>query len=148
MPQLAEGGVLGLCGVLEEEKIKVEKRGKRAKEKDQRQLQDLWNTLEADSQKLADPSTSFSAADRYLDLIYPQFACGLDYLPQDAFVFWCESARCMESGKNYHWRLSEDVTTLTETGILRSAQLAYCADPSKFAQRLADAFPPSTLIPS
>ena len=34
-----------------------------------------------------------------------------------------------------------DVTTLTETGILRSAQLAYCADPSKFAQRLADAFP-------
>ena len=71
LPQLAEGGVLGLCGVLEEEKIKVEKRGKRAKEKDQRQLQDLWNTLEADSQKLADPSTSFSAADRYLDLIYP-----------------------------------------------------------------------------
>ena len=40
----AEGGVLGLCGVLEEEKIKVEKRGKRAKEKDQQQLHDLWNT--------------------------------------------------------------------------------------------------------
>ena len=141
LPQLAEGGVLGLCGVLEEEKIKVEKAAKRAKEKDRQRLQDLWNTLEEDSRKLADPSTTFSAADRYLDLIYPDFACGLDYLPQDAFVFWCESARCMESGKNYQWRLSEDVTSLTETGILRSAGLEYCADPSKFAQRLADAFP-------
>lgn len=33
------------------------------------------------------------------------------------------------------------MTSLTETGILRSAGLEYCADPGKFAQRLADAFP-------
>ena len=91
--------MLGLCGVLEEEKMKVEKAAKRAKEKDRQRLQDLWNTLEEDSRKLADPSTTFSAADRYWDLIYPDLAVGLDYLPQDAFVFWCESARCMESGK-------------------------------------------------
>lgn len=141
LPQLAKGGVLGLCGALEQEKIKVENAAKRAKERDKQRLQALWNTLEEDSRKLADPSTSFSAADRYMDLIYPTFACGLDYLPQDAFVFWCESAHCMESGKHQQWRLSADTTTLTETGISRSADLAYCADPTEFAQRLADTYP-------
>ena len=67
LPQLAPGGILGLCAAIEKEKRKVERAMKRSN--DPKGLQTLWNTMEAVSRKLADLQ-SFPAADRYMDLIY------------------------------------------------------------------------------
>ena len=62
-----------MCGAIEEEKLRLEKAMKR-KGADAKALQTLWNTMEADSRKLAESaSLTFSPADRYMDLIYPDF---------------------------------------------------------------------------
>ncbi len=138
LPQLAPGGILGLCGAIEEEKLKLERSLKKASAP--KELQTLWNTMEADSRKLADLQ-GFSASDRYMDLIYPTFACGADYLPQDAFVFWSESGRCIESAKHFLWRITEDISTLSSAGALRGNGPNYCADPAALAQQLAERYP-------
>ena len=138
LPQLAPGGILGLCAAIEKEKRKVERAMKRSN--DPKGLQTLWNTMEADSRKLADLQ-SFPAADRYMDLIYPDFACGADYLPEDAFVLWAESGRCMEAARHFLWRVTEDVTTLVDAGALRAKGPSYCADPGKLAHTLAERHP-------
>ena len=43
----------------------------------------------SDCEKLEN-GVSFAAADRYLALIYPEFACAADYISQDAAVFFCD----------------------------------------------------------
>ncbi len=138
LPQLAPGGILGLCAAIEKEKLKLERAMKKSDAP--QSLQTLWNTMEADSRKLADLQ-SFPAADRYLDLIYPDFACGADYLPENTFVFWAESGRCMEAAKHFLWRVNEDQTTLIDAGALRAKGPSYCADPGQLAQQLAEHYP-------
>ena len=140
LPQLAPGGALGLCGAIEEEKLKLEKAMKR-RGADVQTLQTLWNTMEADSRRLAElASAAFPAADRYMDLIYPAFATGADYLPEDACVLWAESGRCMESGQRFQWRVGEDLTTLAEAGAVRG-DLRCCLEPGALAKELADRCP-------
>ena len=75
-----------------------------------------------------------------MDLIYPDFACGADYLPEDSFVLWAESGRCMEAARHFLWRVTEDVTTLVDAGALGPKGPA-CADPGKLAHTLAERHP-------
>ena len=138
LPGLAPGGILGLCGAIEKEKLRLERAMKKAK--DPGPLQTLWNTMEADSRRLADLG-SFPAADRYMDLIYPDFACGADYLPGDTCVLWAESGRCTEAGEHFLWRVTEDLSALTEAGALRPKGLRLWAEPGELAKGLADRCP-------
>ena len=115
LPQLAPGGVLGLTETLERELLRLEKSRSKAAG-----LAQLQTTLRQDSEKLAQLA-SFPAADRYLDLIYPRFACAAHYLPDYALLLWADSTRCRQSGENYLWRLTEDLQTLAESGVLRAA---------------------------
>lgn len=137
LPYLAPGGILGLCGAIEQEQMKLERALKKASAP--KELQTLWNTMEADSRRLADLQGT-PAADRYMDLIYPEFACGADYLPQDTFVCWAESGRCAESAQHFLWRVTEDLSTLSSAGAIRNGP-RYCADPPELAHQLAEHYP-------
>ncbi|MCI8538364.1 MAG: transcription-repair coupling factor [Oscillospiraceae bacterium] len=128
LPQLAPGGVLGLVESIERLRVKLSKKNSSAK---------LLETLAGDSQRLAELA-SFPAADRYLDLIYPDFASAADYLPPDALVLWSESGRVLEAGKNYRWRLQEDVNTLLEGGVLAGEIARYAMEAGELTHRLGD----------
>ena len=129
LPQLAPGGVLGLVHAIEELRIRLEKkRGVPAQ---------LLATMEEDSRRLAELGL-FPAADRYMALIYPKMAGGVDYIPPDAIVLYAESARVQESGKNYLWRLEEDVNTLLESGHLWGDLARFSHTREELAQRLEE----------
>ena len=134
LPHLAPGGVLGLVHSLEERRLALSRK---------KAPKALLDTLDQDAQALAQLH-SFPAADRYLSLIYPQFASGVDYLPADALVLWSESSRVAESGKNYHWRLQEDVTALLEAGTLSGEGADFALTLDGLARRLKE-FPTAYL---
>ncbi|MCD7919153.1 MAG: transcription-repair coupling factor [Clostridiales bacterium] len=117
LPQLAPGGVLGLIEDLERRRLALEQAAKRKKRGDPTDYSAAARTLEEDSHRLADLGL-FSPSDRYLHLIYPDFATACDYIPPDAFVLWSESSRCVDAARHYEWRLGEDMTALAEAGVL------------------------------
>ncbi|MCD8050438.1 MAG: transcription-repair coupling factor [Clostridiales bacterium] len=140
LPQLAPGGVLGLVEDIERRKLQVEKASKAKKRSDATDYATLLNTLEEDSRRLAD-GTAFPASDRYMDLIYPDFACGCDYIPADACVLWAESSRCVEAANHYLWRLTEDMDALSSSGVLWASQARYTATVEEMGRRLGREFP-------
>ena len=58
----------------------------------------LLSTLEADREKLEN-GLPFPAADRYLSLIYPDFATAADYLPPDGLVLFCDHGSLSRADK-------------------------------------------------
>ncbi len=109
LPQLAPGGLEGLCNTLEALLGRVRRR-----KGDQSAL---LAHLEEDLERLQN-GASFPAVDRYLPLIYPQRATAADYFPADALVLFSESSRVVERGKHYLWQMGEDVSALMEHGTL------------------------------
>ena len=139
-PQMAQGGVLGLVGELEKYKIRVEQAAQHRKKGDQTDYTTLLRTISEDSRTLGDLQL-FPASDRYLDLIYPDFATACDYLPPNALVLWAESSRCVESAKHYLWRVTEDVQTLSAAGILWGVGARYAASLEEVAKGLTKDHP-------
>ncbi len=137
LPRLAPGGLLGLAGDLERRKTQVEQANRRRKLP---AYAALMQTLESDAQAFANLG-SFPAVERYLDLIYPDFACAADYLPADAILLVCDSPRVGEAAKNYRWRQEEDITALLENGVLWGDGLRYSADYEALLKRLSREFP-------
>ena len=137
LPRLAPGGVLGLAADIDRKKARVEQQNRRKKLP---AYAALMQTLENDAQSFAQLGHS-AAADRYMDLIYPDFACATDYLSPDAVLLVCDSPRVSESAKNYRWRQEEDIATLLESGILYGEGLQYTADFDALMGHLAREFP-------
>ncbi|MBO5035313.1 MAG: DEAD/DEAH box helicase, partial [Oscillospiraceae bacterium] len=126
LPQAAPGGLPGLAKALDQRLSAAVKKG----ENDQ-----LLVTLAQDKEKLENGLT-FPAVDRYLGLIYPKMATALDYLPEDAVVLISESPRFLERCKNYLWQLGEDVTALSEGGVMLPELGRLCATPEELTGAL------------
>ncbi len=137
LPRMAQGGLLGLAGEIDRRKDKVEQANRRRKLP---AYATLMQTLDADAQSFAQLGT-FAAADRYLDLIYPQFACGADYLSPDSILLFCDSPRIAESAKNYRWRQDEDLAALLESGLLWNDNHPWSADFEPLCNHLGREFP-------
>jgi len=101
LPGLAEGGLEALCSKLEDSAARYER--KRSSEN----AAALAATLRGDAEKLRN-GVILSDSDRYLPYIYTA-ACGADYIPEDALVFFDQPRRCAEKGRDYAKQLSEDV---------------------------------------
>ena len=134
LPQLAPGGALGLVEALER-RIRRLERGKRSAGTDT-----LLETMRRDSEAIAS-LRAFPAADRYLDLIYPDFACAADYLAVDTLVLWAESGRCREAAEHYLWRMTEDLETLSQSGTIWAEGARYAADWGALVRRLTKEYP-------
>ena len=137
LPRLAPGGLLGLAGDIDQRREQVARASQRRKLE---HCAALIQTLEADARAFGELG-SFPAADRYMDLIYPDFACGADYLPADAVLLFCDSPRVGEGAKNYRWRQGEDISALLEAGILWGEAANFSADYAPLCKRLARDFP-------
>ncbi len=80
-PRLHPDGISGLCADLRA-LIARQRRRKTP-------FEALINTLQADVEKLEN-GISFPAADRYMALIYPEFATACDYISRDALIVFCD----------------------------------------------------------
>ena len=110
---LCQGGRGSLAARLGEYAEKCEKK------KTSPQAQALAKTLREDGEKLGG-GAQLSDADRYLPLIYP-FACGLDYLPEDAFIVLSEPARTADRAKAWIRQTAEDVKELNRRGVVAAS---------------------------
>ena len=137
LPALGEGGEAGLAAQL---KGRVPRARRRANGDRTAEL------LRRDAERL-EAGASLPWADRYLPLLYPEFATALDYLPADALVLLDSPARCGERAGELADQLAEDCRMLEEAGVPLSPPGEYlldwkdaCARLGDFAVVMADAF--------
>ena len=110
LPQLAEGGEMGLADLLDAEAARAARGRSSEKVK-------LAAALRADAERLREKA-ALPAADRYMGLIYPEFSCGLDYLPPDALLFLDQPAKTAKLAEDQMKLLHEDLKALLSAGSL------------------------------
>ena len=150
LPMLHPGGVEGLC----EDLGRLLARQKRRKQPHA----ELMKTLEADREKLQS-GASFGAGDRYMSLIYPDFATAADYLPADGITVFCDHGNLRRSADAREEDFGLQLDSLLQSGILAGELCDFvrgwedvCASvsdrPALFLESfLASAFP-ETMQPS
>ena len=114
LPHNAPGGLTGLAEAV------TELAGKMARRKG---TEELVRILREDAARLRDGVIP-GGMDRYLTLIHPEAACGVDYLPENALVFLCESGRVDERVSSTLLQARQDAEALMEAGLLAGE----CAD--------------------
>ncbi len=97
----------------------------------------LKTTLLEDAERFEN-LRSFPAADRWLDLIYDEFATAMDYLPPDALVVLFEHRRSSERGSALEWRNGEDITDLLKSGKLHPRHAKFYEDINGLYRRATD----------
>ncbi len=77
----------------------------------------LLRTLSEDIDSIR-ANLSFSAADRYISLIYPNFTCAADYIPADAMVFFCDHGNLRRAAERFTDEEGMMLDSLLESGIV------------------------------
>ncbi len=77
----------------------------------------LIKTLTEDAEVL-ESGVSFSAADRYMALLYPEFACAADYLPKDATVYFCDHGNLRRAANRFSEEEGMQLDSLLQSGLL------------------------------
>ncbi len=109
LPLLHPGGLEGLCADLE----RIIARLKRRKNRHEA----LLKTLEADLETLRNRGF-FGAADRYLSLIYPDFATAADYLPPGGVAVFCDHGNLRRAAAGWEEDLGLQLDSLLQGGVL------------------------------
>ena len=130
LPGLAEGGLEGLCKKLEDTAERY------ARKRTSENAAALAATLRADAEKLRS-GVILSDADRYLPYLYPA-ACGADYIPEDALVFFDQPRRCAEKARDFAKQLSEDVKEQQRRGRIAAGSEYFALTFDTLMKRLGD----------
>ena len=77
----------------------------------------LIRTVQADADTLRS-GAGFSAADRYMALIYPEFATAADYLPQETVVFFCDHGNLRRAANHQTEEQGMLLDSMLQSGIL------------------------------
>jgi len=101
LPKLSPGGIGALCREIERFAANY------AKKRSSESAATLAANLRADAERIAEGVT-LNDCDRYLPVLYPE-ACGMDYIPEDAFVFLDQPNRCAEKAKDFEKQINDDV---------------------------------------
>ncbi|MEG2377099.1 MAG: CarD family transcriptional regulator, partial [Clostridia bacterium] len=78
---------------------------------------ELRKNIAADIESLRDGS-SLPWFDRYLQLFYPEFTCGLDFLPKDAIILLDDYYKIRETALRAADQHADDIKTLIASGVL------------------------------
>lgn len=106
-PQLHPGGIEGLCQDLQALITRLQRR--------KRPSADLLQTLQQDLERLQ-AQLSLSAADRYMALIYPEFACAADYFPAESTIFFCDHGNLHRAANQRTQELGMQLDSLLQSG--------------------------------
>lgn len=118
-PRLHPGGLTGLCDDISALIARQKRRRHRSEA--------LLKTLEHD-RELLESGVSFPAADRYLNLIYPQGATAADYLPKNALAVFCDHANLVRAAKQRQEQLNLELGSLLESGAVAGELCGFSAD--------------------
>ena len=131
LPSLAEGGpqalieqLRGLYGRLNRNAVKFD-------------VEKLRKNLVTDIEALEN-RMEFTAADRYMELIYPEFATALDYIAPDALVVLSEPGKCAQRARDFLKQANEDIRLLIEGGMLPGRIARFYESWEMTVQRLGD----------
>ena len=116
LPTLAEGGPQGVGEAIMSLRSRVSRTAARY------DSEALRKTLAEDAEALTQAG-ELAAADRYMELIFPQMTTALDYLPGEALVVLDQPGKCAERAGEVLKQANEDIRLLTESGTL-SGRLA------------------------
>ncbi len=108
-PRLHKNGIDGLCQDIQSI-IGRQKRRKNTNEA-------LIKTLEADLEKFQN-QLSNPAADRYMELIYPDFSTAADYIPENSIVVLCDQANIHRRAKTRITEMGLQLDNLLQSGLL------------------------------
>ena len=108
-PRLHPGGISGLCRDISS-LITRQKRRKNPNEA-------LIGTLEKDLDKYEN-NIQNPASDRYMALIYPEFATAMDYLPQDAVIALCDQSSLHRRARSRTEEIGMQLDSLLQGGLV------------------------------
>ncbi len=127
-PRLHPEGLEGLCQDLSA-LIARQRRRKNPNE-------DLIKTLEQDLEKYNN-GLSNPASDRYMALIYPEFATALDYIPADAVLVLCDQGSLHRAARNRTQEIGLELDSLLQAGMVAGELCDYVYQWEDFCQKLA-----------
>lgn len=127
---LAKNGVESLCTMMEDYASKCDRR------KNSEQAQALAATLREDAERLRQ-GLSMSDADRYLPIIF-DFACGMDYIPEDAVIVFDQPSRCADRAKGYSKQLNDDIGALNRKGMVAASPDSFLLSWDDLRRKLED----------
>ena len=108
-PRLHPEGLDGLCAEL----THLIARQQRRKNPNQQLIKTLENDLERYSNGLQNP-----ASDRYMALIYPEFATAMSYIPKDAIIVLCDQSSLHRSARNRVEEMGMQLDSLLQGGLV------------------------------
>ncbi len=127
-PRLHNEGLEGLCDDLRS-MIARQRRRKNPNE-------DLIQTLEKDLHKYEN-DLSNPASDRYMALIYPEFATAMDFLPADAIVVLCDQSSLHRAARARTEEVGLQLDSLLQNGLVAGELCDYVCQWEDFCERLA-----------
>ncbi len=130
LPGLSPGGIDVLCREIERFAANY------AKKRNSENAATLAATLRADAEKIKE-GLIMTDFDRYLPILYPE-AYGMNYIPEDAFVFLDQPNRCAERAKDYEKQLSDDVEEQRRRGRIAMSPDGFRLSGDRLFKRLAD----------
>ncbi|MBR5294213.1 MAG: transcription-repair coupling factor [Oscillospiraceae bacterium] len=127
-PRLHPEGIEGLCADLRK-LISRQKRRKNVNEK-------LLKTLEADLEKYEN-GMSHPASDRYMALIYPEFATAVDFIPGDAVLALCDQSSLHRSARTRVEEVGMGLDSMLQSGLIAGELCDYVCQWEDFCQKLS-----------
>ena len=127
-PRLHPEGIEGLCADLKK-LISRQKRRKNVNEK-------LLKTLESDLEKYEN-GMSHPASDRYMALIYPEFATAVDFIPVDAVLVLCDQSSLHRSARTRVEEVGMGLDSMLQSGLIAGELCDYVCQWEDFCQKLS-----------
>ena len=130
LPSLAEDGLEGLAERLEDYAARY------AKKRNSENASAMAAQLNSDAEKLRN-GLVMSDSDRLLPFLYPA-ACGMDYIPGEAIVFFDQPKRCAERAREYTKQLGEDIKEQQRRARISASADYFAISFDTLIKRLAD----------
>ena len=127
-PRLHPAGISGLCKDLQK-LISRQNRRKNPNEK-------LLKTLAADLEKYEN-GMSHPASDRYMALIYPEFATAMDYIPADAIVVLCDQSNLHRAARTRVEEVGMGLDSMLQSGLIAGELCDYVCQWEDFCGKLS-----------
>lgn len=126
-PKMHPDGISGLCSDLNN-LISRQRRRKSPNEA-------LITTLEKDIEKYENGMPN-PASDRYMALIYPEFATAMDYIPKDALVVLCDQNNLHRAANNRIAEIGMQLDSLLQAGLVAGELCDYVCQWEDFTRNL------------
>ena len=127
LPHCHPGGIDGLCRDLNH----LIARQRRRKNINEPLVTTLTKDLEKYENGLSNP-----ASDRYMSLIYPEFACALDYISPESILVLCDHSNLQRAARTRTEEIGLQLDSMLQAGLVAGELCDYVLDWEGFCTRL------------